>query len=92
MDAQGIDNRRMVQMLLQIQQIEFALIELNLFLDTHPSEQQALAMYNQLHQELMQCVQNYEQAFGPLLNFGFSPNMQNTWRWVETPWPWELKY
>ncbi|AEF93340.1 spore coat peptide assembly protein cotJB [Desulfotomaculum nigrificans CO-1-SRB] len=87
-----MDTRQQAQMLLQIQQLEFAAVELNLFLDTHPDDQQALALYNQVHQQLMQCVQNYEQYYGPLLSYGFSPARQNTWVWAETPWPWEIKY
>lgn len=92
MEATGVDTRHMTQLLLKIQQLEFAAVELNLFLDTHPEDQQALAMFNKVHQELMQCVRSYEQTYGPLLNFGFSPALQNTWRWAELPWPWELKY
>lgn len=92
MEANSIDPRHMVQLLLQIQQLQFAAVELNLFLDTHPQDQQALAMFNRVHQELMQCVHSYEQMYGPLLNFGYSPAAQNSWKWVETPWPWELEY
>lgn len=87
-----MENRNQAQLLNQIQQLQFAAVELNLFLDTHPGDQQALAAYNQVHQELMKCVRSYEQAYGPLLNFGYSPAPQNLWAWAETPWPWELKY
>lgn len=80
------------QQLIQIQQFQFAAVELNLFLDTHPNDQQVLALYNQVHQELLNCVRIYEQSFGPLLNYGYSPAPRNYWAWAETPWPWELKY
>ncbi len=86
------DTRQQAQMLMQIQQRQFALVELNLFLDTHPTEAPALAIYNRLHQELMTLIYQYEHAHGPLLNFGFSSNPQNTWKWAEGPWPWELQY
>lgn len=92
MDASKPDTRQQAQLLLQIQQRQFALVELNLFLDTHPTEAPALAMFNRLHQELMTLIYQYEQAYGPLLNFGFSSNPQTTWKWVEGPWPWELQY
>lgn len=87
-----MDTSNQAQLLIQIQQLEFAAVELNLFLDTHPEDQQALALYNQVHQELMQCVRNYERVYGPLLNYGYSPALHNTWKWAETPWPWEIKY
>lgn len=86
-----MDNQ--AQMLIRIQQLQFVAVELNLFLDTHPDDQQVLALYNQVHQELIQCVRTYEEACGPLLNYGYSPaGKAPRWLWAETPWPWEIKY
>ncbi len=87
-----MDNRNQAQMLIQIQQLQFAAIELNLYLDTHPYDQQVLALYNQAHQQLIKRVRDYEQVYGPLLSYGYSPAPQNYWAWAESPWPWELKY
>jgi len=87
-----MDYTAMSQLLIKIQMLQFAAVELNLYLDTHPNDQQALAQYNQIHSELMNCVSQYEKYYGPLLNFGFSPAKQNQWLWAELPWPWELKY
>ncbi|ABR49776.1 spore coat peptide assembly protein cotJB [Alkaliphilus metalliredigens QYMF] len=74
-----------------IQEVEFAALELNLYLDTHRCDQKALARYNHLHQQLMALKKQYEMAHGPLLNFGFSPS-RYPWQWVEGPWPWEKQY
>lgn len=87
-----MDHRNQVQMLLKIQQLSFVATELNLFLDTHPNDQQALGMFNQVHKDLLQAVCNYEKIYGPLLNYGYSPAMQNCWKWIDSPWPWEIKY
>ena len=75
-------------LLREIQELEFTAIELNLFLDTHPEEQQALRDYIQVAQRLDRAVAQYERAYGPLFNFGFSPS-EYPWRWIEEPWPWE---
>lgn len=83
---------KQVNLLLQIQQLSFVATELNLYLDTHPKDQRALAMFNQTHQDLMRCVRDYEQLYGPLLNYGYSPSAQNYWKWVDSPWPWEINY
>jgi spore coat protein JB len=80
------------QLLIQIMRLEFAGVELNLFLDTHPDCQEALTQYNNIHQELMQCKESYEQSYGPLCNYGFSPNHGDCWKWTDSPWPWEIKY
>jgi len=80
-----------VALLQKLQETEFAAIELNLYLDTHPLDQNALMQYNQLACQLQMLKQQYETAYGPLLNFGFSPS-QFPFRWLEGPWPWERQY
>lgn len=76
------------RLLRQIQEVEFAAIELQLYLDTHPYDQNALMEYNSLSNQLLMLKQQYEMLYGPLMNFGFSPN-HGSWRWIDSPWPWE---
>ncbi|MDR5659027.1 spore coat protein CotJB [Serpentinicella sp. ANB-PHB4] len=78
-------------LLRQIQEVEFATLELNLYLDTHPTDNNALIQYNQLSNQLLMLKQQYDMCYGPLLNFGFSPS-QYPFRWIEGPWPWERQY
>ncbi|KAB3527303.1 spore coat protein CotJB [Alkaliphilus serpentinus] len=80
-----------VHLLKKIQEVEFAAVELQLFLDTHPQDQRALMEFNHYSRELMMLKQQFEMQYGPLLNFGFSPS-QYPWRWIEGPWPWERQY
>ncbi len=72
----------------RLQQVEFALVELQLYLDTHKDDQRALMEFNQYSKQLEMLKKQYELQYGPLLNFGFSPS-QYPWRWLEGPWPWE---
>jgi spore coat protein JB len=84
-------NGACVPLLQRIMQISFAALELNLYLDTHPEDTRALEQYNRLHQELAELKKQYEQQRGePLLNFGYGMNSGKTWRWAETPWPWDM--
>ncbi|NLL70682.1 MAG: spore coat protein CotJB [Epulopiscium sp.] len=76
------------KLLRQIQQLHFATVDLNLYLDTHPMCQQALMQYNRYTQELLQLRRMYEMKYGPLSNFGYAPS-QYPWQWVTEPWPWE---
>lgn len=78
-----------LEVLHRIMALEFTAVELGLFLDTHPEEMRALADYNATVEELLRLKQMYEQRYGPLLNFGFSPSPQS-WRWIEEPWPWQV--
>ena len=76
------------ELLQKIRELEFAGVELNLFLDNHPNDQKALMDFNTFSKELTACVKEYEMKYGPLMNFGFSPSAY-PWQWVNEPWPWE---
>lgn len=77
-------------LLRRIQELEFVAVELNLYLDTHPDDNRALEHFDRVAEELMNLKHRYEESYGPLLNFGFGKNNANTWRWAESPWPWEM--
>lgn len=76
-------------MLDRIHEMQFAAVELNLYLDNHPTDRDALNDYNYTVEQLMNLKQEYEKNFGPLLNFGLSPAYGNEWVWATEPWPWE---
>lgn len=77
------------QKLEELQQLDFALVELNLYLDTHPGDLQALQQFNQLAQRRQQSAQQFEMQFGPLMQFGHSYS-RYPWQWNDTPWPWQV--
>lgn len=78
-----------MQMLNEIQQLEFVAIELTLYLDNHPDEQEPLNEYNRVAERLIQLKNQYEKLYGPLAVFG-SSTVNHPWKWAEQPWPWEL--
>ncbi|WP_128657049.1 spore coat protein CotJB [Paenibacillus sp. 598K] len=75
--------------LLELQQFDFALVELTLYLDTHPTDMQALQQFNQLAQQRQQSAQAFELRYGPLLQFGHSYS-KFPWQWAQSPWPWQV--
>ncbi|QHW30650.1 spore coat protein CotJB [Paenibacillus rhizovicinus] len=75
--------------LLELQQLDFGLVELTLYLDTHPNDLQALQQFNQLAQQRKHCAQQFEMQYGPLMQFGHSFS-KYPWQWIETPWPWQV--
>ena len=73
------------EMLMQIKEYDFALDELNLYLDTHPDDSQALCLQNNYANALRNLERQYQRVYGPL-----TANCPcNKWRWIEEPWPWE---
>jgi spore coat protein JB len=75
-------------LLRKIQELEFAAVDINLYLDNHPENQKALNDYNRISEELKQLKRVYEKEFGPLMPFGNVP-AEYPWNWINDPWPWE---
>lgn len=67
----------------------FALIEAMLFLDTHPSDEEALAYYFQMREKYKAATAKYTELFGPLQFTDV--NDENYWTWASTPNPWEME-
>ncbi|WP_274363694.1 spore coat protein CotJB [Paenibacillus thermotolerans] len=82
-------DERYYQMLHELQTIDFVLVELNLYLDTHPNDQAALDQYNQTAMHRAQIAHNFESLYGPLRNFGQSL-AGSPFSWAEGPWPWQV--
>jgi spore coat protein JB len=76
-------------LLRKLQEIDFVLVELNLYLDTHPSDEDALMQFNELALERDGIRAEYEKKYGPLMNFGHSFNRYPK-GWNEGPWPWDF--
>jgi len=81
-----MDNRE--NLLNKIRQLEFATLDLSIFLDNFPDNKKALSDFNTFSKQLMKLTREYELNFGALFNFGFSQS-QYPWTWVNEPWPWE---
>lgn len=77
------------ELLRKLQEIDFVLVELNLYLDTHPSDEDALIQFNELALERDGIRVKYEEKYGPLMNFGHSFNRYPK-GWSEGPWPWDF--
>ncbi|GGG54787.1 spore coat protein CotJB [Paenibacillus radicis (ex Gao et al. 2016)] len=77
------------KLLHELQAIDFVLVELNLYLDTHPNDVNAIQQYNHCAQVRQQIAHHYEARYGPLKNFGQSYS-GTPFQWVDTPWPWQV--
>ncbi len=72
-------------MIHQIKCYNFAVIELGLYLDTHPEDERALCLHNSYSRTLKELKDKYQKVYGPLSIY----YPCNKWRWLEEPWPWE---
>ncbi len=75
-------------LLMKISECQFVCVELALYLDTHPCDEDANTDYLCYSEKLESLLCKYEELYGPLQNFGHSPTAQGSW--VHSKWPWEL--
>ncbi len=80
---------RKKELMEQICQCEFILIDINLFLDTHPNNKEAIEDYNAYAEQLCVLKERYSCEFGPISNFGNSvANNADCFSWVKEPFFW----
>ncbi len=78
------------QLLWQVQTAGFAVYELNLYLDTHPCDAEALEAMKKYREQLEKCTNEYEATYGPLT--AKSPYaLCDRWKWTDAPMPWETE-
>lgn len=73
----------------ELQTVDFVIVELTLYLDTHPGDLDALQQYNAFVKKRKSLRKIFEREFGPLTSFGFSYS-KSPWEWKEAPWPWQV--
>ena len=71
----------------KLKAVDFAIVETALYLDAYPKCREALKLYSSLCKEREDLIKEYEAVAGPLNIFG-NANCE-TWKWVDTPWPWQ---
>ena len=73
-------------LLQKVYETGFALDEVTLYLDTHPSDNQAIEYYQYVKRMNQEAMAAYEKVYGPLM---INQVIGNGWNWVNNPWPWE---
>lgn len=71
----------------KVQSCSFALVEANLYLDTHPTCRDGLEYFKKHKEEYEQAVKAYEEKYGPLT--ARASENDRRWAWVSEPFPWE---
>lgn len=76
------------QYLLDLNQVQFAMHDIHLYLDNFPNDTSMINEFNRNREMYNEILNDYENKFGPIVinseNLDGSP-----WRWNNEPWPWE---
>ncbi len=73
-----------------INMVSFAVNDIVLYLDTHPTDQDAIAYFNHFREARTRALAEYEQLYGPLTIDTAMPDQK--WLWSTQPMPWEGGY
>ncbi len=79
-----------LELLRRIQELNFAIVDIVLYLNTHPEDRDALRLHNELSQNYHQLVEEYQRRYGQL--YANYPDADYPWPYVNDPWPWEIDY
>ncbi|WP_413309111.1 spore coat protein CotJB [Bacillus sp. 1P10SD] len=77
------------QLMEQLQAVDFVLVELTLYLDTHNDDLESINQFNHYAKERKRLKKAFESQFGPLLQYGNSYSGY-PWNWDDSPWPWQV--
>jgi len=76
------------ELLTYIDILEFGLIDVGMYLDIYPDDEECIRIYNQMRVDKDEFVRKYENSFGPLTMD--SDVLEDVpWKWIG-PWPWEV--
>lgn len=75
--------------LTDIQALDFVMLELGLYLDTHPEDKEAFELFRYYAKLSDQARDAYQQQDGRLLTKRAAAG-QSAYTWLSEPWPWNL--
>lgn len=72
-----------------INEISFAVDDIQLYLDTHPNDEKALEFFRTCDSKRREALRQYAQNYGPLTIDTADDCVSKTWEWIKQPFPWE---
>ena len=76
-----------MRMLNDIRIVDFVLVDLSLYLDTHPFDQEAMEYFNHYVRIENKMSRDFSMRFFPLTTD--QADSKKEWRWGAAPLPWE---
>lgn len=78
------------ELLKKISALDFYIIDLHLYLNTHPDDKEAIMMYNDCVIKVKELREEYNRQFGMLL--ANNSTSKQPWQWIDNPWPWQKDF
>ena len=74
--------------LYEISMVDFLLVDLKLYLDTHPTDRNVMMLFDQYRNSYKKAIDLYQSKYGPLSLKDADVN-DGYWSWNKCPWPWD---
>ena len=74
------------ELLYKIMEVDFAINDLNLYLDLYPEDKEVYEKFKMYTKECMNLKDEYSKMYGPLM---LDETDYDMYKWEEEPWPWE---
>ena len=74
--------------LAELQALEFVILELGIYLDTHKDDAEAFAMFKQFSAMEKAAKAAYESKYGPITKETAAAG--DSYQWLSDPWPWNF--
>ena len=75
--------------LVELQALEFVVLELGTYLDTHPDDTEAFELLKQYSAMEQSAKAAYEAKYGPITKTSAAEG--SSYRWLQEPWPWNYQ-
>lgn len=72
----------------ELQALDFCVVELGLYLDTHPNDSEALELYRAFQLAYKEKREAYVRRYGPLSTQDIVDS--DEYNWISDPWPWDV--
>lgn len=81
-------NNKKEALLMEIMEHYFVITDLDLYLDIYPNDLNTIKLYNKYLSNLLKLKNDYQKNYGALdITSNYLDN--NSWIWIDNPWPWE---
>lgn len=74
----------------RISAYDFSILDLETYLDTHPSDSRAMQLLEMYRKKRQELIHEYEARFGPYVVTRADVSGER-WSWVDNPWPWDYE-
>jgi spore coat protein JB len=71
----------------ELMALDFVIKELNLYLDTHANDKDALEMLHAMNKLMVEGTEKYVRMYGPITISDLVSGSEFTW--LNNPWPWD---